>query len=121
MTNRTQQTVRELTPALGATVLVRFEDLTIECNVADVKNSWGKVRLLVEPLAGKGQQWVELGRLVQADLLYACDACARDIKFGGVSDDEGRLVLTGKFGRYDHHGCALCGASTSTHEVKHAR
>jgi hypothetical protein len=66
MTTTTQHTVRQLVPALGSTVLVRFEELTIECNVADAKNSWGKVRLLVEPLAGKGQQWIELGRLVTA-------------------------------------------------------
>jgi len=65
MTNyRTQQTVRELTPAIGAQVTVRFEELAIECRVIDAKNSWGKVRVLVQPLAGTGQQWIELGRLM---------------------------------------------------------
>jgi hypothetical protein len=32
--------------------------------VIDAKNSWGKVRVLVQPLAGTGQQWIELGRLM---------------------------------------------------------
>jgi hypothetical protein len=68
MTNQTtQRTVRQLTPAVGASVRVRFEDLTIECKVMDAKNSYGKVRLLVQPVAGTGLQWIELGRLVAAE------------------------------------------------------
>ena len=63
-TTTTQHTVRQLTPAVGEQVLVRFEELALECTVVDAKNSWGKVRLLVRPVAGVGEQWVELGRLV---------------------------------------------------------
>ena len=56
-------TAREMIPALGAHVLVRFESLTVECWVKDVKNSWGKPRLLIVPVVGSGEQWVELGRV----------------------------------------------------------
>jgi hypothetical protein len=56
-------TAREMMPALGARVLVRFESLRIECTVKDVKNSWGQARLLVVPVAGTGEQWVEMGRI----------------------------------------------------------
>ena len=63
MTTKTQQTVRELVPAIGATVGVRFESLIIDATVVDAKNSWGKVRLLIRPAAGVGEQWIELNRL----------------------------------------------------------
>lgn len=57
-------TVRQLQPAVGATVQVRFEELLITCTVRDAKSAYGRVRLLVEPHQGIGQQWVELSRLV---------------------------------------------------------
>jgi hypothetical protein len=50
-------------PALGARVFVRCETLQIECTVKNVKNSWGQPRLLVAPVSGSGEQWVELGRV----------------------------------------------------------
>lgn len=57
-------TTRELLPALGEKVSVRFEDLAIECIVLDAKTSWGKPRLQVRPVTGQGRQWIELSRLV---------------------------------------------------------
>ena len=36
------QTCLNMLPAVGAWVQVRFESLWIECEVIDVKNSWGK-------------------------------------------------------------------------------
>lgn len=56
-------TARQMIPAIGVHVFVRFEELSIECWIKDVKNSWGKPRLLVAPVTGKGEQWVELGRV----------------------------------------------------------
>lgn len=56
-------TCMSMLPAVGAWVQVRFESLWIECEVVDVKNSWGKARLWVKPLAGEGCQWVELSRI----------------------------------------------------------
>jgi hypothetical protein len=44
-------------------VLVRYESVQILCTVKDVKTSWNKARLLVTPMAGEGEQWVELGRI----------------------------------------------------------
>ena len=60
------RTVRQMLPAVGATVSVRFEACAFRCKVIDAKNAWGQVRLLVEPVSGIGQQWVELGRLVES-------------------------------------------------------
>jgi hypothetical protein len=69
-------TAREMIPALGAHVLVRFESLTVECWVKDVKNAWGKPRLLIVPVVGSGEQWVELGR-VTIPAKEAADMLAR--------------------------------------------
>lgn len=59
-------TYREMQIAIGQTVTVRFEDLTVKCLITDVKASWGKMRLQVKPVAGDGTQWVEMGRVLLA-------------------------------------------------------
>lgn len=56
-------TTRELMPALGQTVNVRMESLTVLCKVNDAKNSYGRQRFLVSPVAGNGSQWVEIDRI----------------------------------------------------------
>lgn len=50
-------------PAVGATVMVAFESIQVRCIVRDVKHVWGKPRLFIQPEAGDGRQWVELGRV----------------------------------------------------------
>jgi len=57
------QTCKEMLPAIGARVLVEFEQVRIACMVRDVKNSYGRVRLLVEPIYGAGEQWIEMARV----------------------------------------------------------
>lgn len=59
-------TAREMLPAIGQTVLVRFEEILINCTVRNVKSSYGRTRLLVSPMSGSGEQWVELPRVSQA-------------------------------------------------------
>ena len=58
-------TAREMVPAIGAVVLVSVGvgDLVVSCRVKDVKTAWNQVRLLVSPVTGKGEAWVELSRL----------------------------------------------------------
>lgn len=56
-------TANEMTPAIGATVELSADGLYVACTVADVKFSWGKPRLLVRPIAGRGERWVELSSL----------------------------------------------------------
>jgi len=77
-------TAKQMLPALGAAVLVTFESVTVECEVIDVKNSYGKPRLLISPVSGSGEQWVELGRVSllardAADVLARQPAGARAI------------------------------------------
>lgn len=56
-------TAREMLPAIGQTVEVRFEELSVLCTVLDVKTAYGRPRLLIKPLTGTGSQWVELSRV----------------------------------------------------------
>ena len=58
-----RSTVRELAPAVGAVVMCRFEEMYFAVKVLDAKNSYGKTRLLVQPVNGRGEQWVEMHRL----------------------------------------------------------
>lgn len=55
-------TATEMIPAVGQRVMVRCDELNVDCKVIDVKTAWGKPRLLVAPVAGSGQQWVSLDR-----------------------------------------------------------
>ncbi len=57
-------TAKQLSPAIGTTVTVRFESLQIQCLVMDAKNAYGNVRLLIVPVAGQGEQWVDITRLI---------------------------------------------------------
>ena len=59
-------TAKQMGTAIGHTVYIRMESLTIPCTVMDVKNNWGKVRLLIRPNSGNGEQWVEMERIVYA-------------------------------------------------------
>jgi hypothetical protein len=47
-------------PAVGQMVQLRAGELWIDCTVIDVKNSWGKNRLLLAPVAGDGTAWFEM-------------------------------------------------------------
>lgn len=58
-------TANEMIPAVGKTVGVVCENWVIPMVVRDVKESWGRVRLLVAPQddLASGEQWVEMGRV----------------------------------------------------------
>lgn len=52
-------TVAEAAQLLGRTGTIRQAGLTVGVTVIDVKQSYGRTRYLVSPLAGKGEIWVE--------------------------------------------------------------
>lgn len=58
-------TVNGMKSAIGQTVSVRFEDLNIDCKIIDAKNAYGKTRLLIAPISGAGNQWIETSRIVE--------------------------------------------------------
>jgi hypothetical protein len=60
-------TATQMIPAIGAQVEVATDfSVTVSCRVRDVKVAWGNIRLLVEPVAGSGQSWIDLSRLRQS-------------------------------------------------------
>lgn len=56
-------TAKDMLPAIGQSVAVRFEEILVNCTVRNVKSSYGRTRLLVTPTAGMGEQWVEIPRV----------------------------------------------------------
>jgi hypothetical protein len=48
---------------IGKTGLLRCEYLSIEVTIADAKCSYGRTLLLVRPVSGSGEQWVEESRV----------------------------------------------------------
>ena len=56
-------TVKAMAELIGRHVSVRYESLEITCRVEDAKVSYGRPRLLIAPLTGSGQQWIESTRV----------------------------------------------------------
>jgi hypothetical protein len=48
---------------IGKTGLLRCERLSVEVAIADAKRSYGRTLLLVRPVSGAGEQWVEESRV----------------------------------------------------------
>lgn len=73
-------TAKQMIPAINEQVIVRFESITVDCTVNDVKSSYGNIRLLVIPVSGGGSQWVELGRVQRRVQNSACVVCGNRAK-----------------------------------------
>lgn len=56
-------TANEMIPAVGQLVLVRMEQVTVQCQVMNVKHVYGRTRLQIHPVCGTGLQWVECDRV----------------------------------------------------------
>lgn len=57
-------TVQTMQSAIGKTVYLRVDSLHVSCEVTDAKSAYGRIRLLVKPVSGSGEMWVEESRLV---------------------------------------------------------
>lgn len=49
---------KQMSRAIGQTVLYRANGLAFEVTVLDVRTVWSRVDLLVQPVAGTGEKWV---------------------------------------------------------------
>jgi hypothetical protein len=58
-----EQNATSLALYIGKTGALRCEYLSIDITVADAKRSYGRTLLLVRPVAGAGEQWVEESRI----------------------------------------------------------
>jgi len=57
------QNASSLALYIGKTGLLRCEYLSVEVVIVDSKRSYGRTLLLVRPVAGSSEQWVEEGRV----------------------------------------------------------
>ena len=58
-----EQNASSLALFIGKSGALRCEYLCVDVTVADAKRSYGRTLLLVRPVAGTGEQWVEEGRV----------------------------------------------------------
>ena len=58
-----EQNASSLALYLGKTGVLRCEYLSVEVTIADAKRSYGRTLLLVRPVSGTGEQWVEENRV----------------------------------------------------------
>ena len=61
--NTAEQNASSLALYIGRTGALRCESLSVNVTVVDTKRSYGRTLLLVRPIAGSGEQWVEEGRV----------------------------------------------------------
>ena len=57
------ETIGLVVHAVGKTGVLRCEYLSVDVMIVDAKRSYGRTLLLVRPVAGSGEQWVEEGRV----------------------------------------------------------
>jgi hypothetical protein len=57
------QNASSLALYIGKTGVLRCEYLSVDVTIIDAKRSYGRTLLLVRPVAGSGEQWVEEGRV----------------------------------------------------------
>ena len=62
-----EQNASSLALYIGKSGVLRCEYLSIDITVADAKRSYGRTLLLVRPVAGIGEQWVEENRIRWTD------------------------------------------------------
>ena len=58
-----EQNASSLALFIGKSGALRCEYLSVDVTVADAKRSYGRTLLLVRPVAGTGEQWVEESRV----------------------------------------------------------
>lgn len=56
-------TYTQMADLIGKKGFIQMGSLTIEVTIRDLKVSYGRGRFLVVPVAGSGEQWVELVQL----------------------------------------------------------
>jgi hypothetical protein len=61
--NTSEQNASSLALYIGKTGVLRCEYLSVDVTIVDAKRSYGRTLLLVRPVAGSGEQWVEEGRV----------------------------------------------------------
>jgi len=56
-------TTKEMMAVIGTNAVITMEKIKIEVEVMDARQNFGRTEYLVKPLAGAGEQWVEISRV----------------------------------------------------------
>lgn len=56
---------KELAVLIGKTITISIEKLNIEVNVNDARSHFGRTEVLVNPVSGSGEQWIDIKRRVK--------------------------------------------------------
>ena len=59
-----QHTAKEMGIVIGKKVNIEIEQWIVPMTILDAKSAWGKVRLLVRPVTGEGEAWIDWTRIV---------------------------------------------------------
>lgn len=64
-------TVQEMASYVGKRASLPFRQMVVDVEIHDVRENFGRIDVLVSPLMGTGETWVQLDRLeVQDDSEY---------------------------------------------------
>jgi hypothetical protein len=65
MKTYTKQDVEKVNPRslIGKTAAMTLDDLTVSVRINDVRTRFGHIDLLVQPVNGSGEKWVERHRV----------------------------------------------------------
>lgn len=55
--------VKEMVDLIGTTVRVKVEGFYVPMTISDVKIAYGNKRLLVSPVGGEGESWIDSSRV----------------------------------------------------------
>ena len=58
-----EQNASSLALYIGKTGMLRCEYLSVQVEILDAKRSYGRTLILVRPVSGDGEQWVEENRV----------------------------------------------------------
>jgi len=58
-----EQNASSLALYIGKACVLRCEYISVDVTIADAKRSYGRTLLLVRPVSGSGEQWVEEYRI----------------------------------------------------------
>lgn len=107
-------TAKDMLPAIGSRALVRFESILVECIISDAKFAYGNARVLVSPVSGQGQQWVEFSRLVSAVPASSQSEHTNYIHLLSGSD---HITVTRETGYGDSNGAIILSVETQAGTV----
>jgi hypothetical protein len=84
----TAVSIKEMADLLGKTVQVKIDGFSVPMEIHDVKIAYGNKRLLVSPVGGHGEMWVDASR---ADVVFSVGKPEQHTKDNNTDTDTGKV------------------------------